>query len=88
MLAVIDGLALEGAKTKAFAAKFAAIVEAHKTVLFVDDKVTTSLLRASRNIPGVKVTGLDEINVYDLARYEMVVFTEPALLRLAEVLKP
>jgi large subunit ribosomal protein L4 len=88
MLTVIDGLALEGAKTKAFAAKFSAIVESHKTVLFVDDKVATSLLRASRNIPGVKVTGLDEINVYDLARYEMVVFTEPALLRLAEVLKP
>ena len=87
-LTVLDGLTLEGAKTKAFAAKFAAIVEAHKTVLFVDEKVTTSLLRASRNVPGVKVTGLDEINVYDLARYEMVVFTEPALLKLAEVLKP
>jgi large subunit ribosomal protein L4 len=87
-LTVLDGLTLEGAKTKAFAAKFAAIVEAHKTVLFVDEKVPTSLLRASRNVPGVKVTGLDEINVYDLARYEMVVFTEPALLKLAEVLKP
>lgn len=87
-LKVIDGLALDGAKTKAFAAKFAPIVEAHKTVLFVDERVAPEVIRASRNIAGIKVTGLDEINVYDLARYEMVVFTERALLKLAEVLKP
>lgn len=88
LLTVIDGFALEGHKTKGFLAKFGPIVEAHKTVLFVDEKVPSALVLASRNIPGVKVTGLSEINVYDMARYEMVVFTEPALLRLAEVLKP
>jgi len=88
LLKVVDGLTIDGAKTKAFVTKFGPLTEAHKTVLFVDEKVATSLLRASRNVPGVKVTGLDEINVYDLARYEMVVFTEPALLKLAEVLKP
>ena len=87
-LKVIDGLTIEGAKTKAFVTKFAPFVEAHKTVLFVDERVAPEVIRASRNIPGVKVTGLDEINVYDLARYEMVVFTERALLKLAEVLKP
>ncbi len=87
-LKVIDGLTIEGAKTKAFATKFAPFVEAHKTVLFVDERVAPEVIRASRNVPGVKTTGLDEINVYDLARYEMVVFTERALLKLAEVLKP
>jgi large subunit ribosomal protein L4 len=88
LLKVVDGLAMEGAKTKGFVTKFGPLVDAHKTVLFVDERVSAEILRASRNIPGVKVTGLDEINVYDLARYEMVVFTEPALLKLAEVLKP
>jgi large subunit ribosomal protein L4 len=88
LLKVIDALALEGAKTKGFVAKFGPLFEAHKTVLFVDERVAPEVLRASRNVPGVKVTGLDEINVYDLARYEMVVFTEPALMKLAEVLKP
>lgn len=88
LLKVVDSLALEGSKTKAFVAKFGPLAEAHKTALFVDEKVAPSLILASRNVPGVKVTGLDEINVYDLARYEVVVFTEPALLKLAEVLKP
>jgi ribosomal protein L4 len=63
-------------------------MDSHKTVLFVDEKVAESLTLASRNVPGVKVLGLDEINLYDLARYEMVVITEPALSRLTEALKP
>lgn len=88
LIRVVDGLTLDGSKTKAFMTKFGPLAEAHRTVLFVDEKVAPSVVRASRNVPGVKVTGLDEINVYDLARYEMVVFTEPALLKLAEVLKP
>lgn len=88
LLKVIDGLMVDEPKTKAFSAKYGALVDAHRTLLFVDDKVGENVARASRNIPGVKVTGVDEINIYDLARYEMVVFTEPALLRLSEVLKP
>ena len=88
LLKVIETLTVEGAKTKGFVTKFGPLFEAHKTVLFVDERVAPEVLLASRNVPGVKVTGLDEINVYDLARYEMVVFTEPALLKLAEVLKP
>lgn len=88
LLKVIDALTVDGAKTKGFVAKFGPLFEAHKTVLFVDERVAPEVLLASRNVPGVKVTGLDEINVYDLARYEMVVFTEPALMKLAEVLKP
>lgn len=88
LLTVIDSLTLDVAKTKAFSVKFGPVVDAHKTVLFVDEKVAAPVILASRNLPGVKVTGLDEINIYDLARYEMVVFTEPALAKLAEVLKP
>lgn len=88
MLTVVDALTLEEPKTKAFLAKYGQILEPHKTVLFVDEKVQEAVKRGSRNVPGVKVSGLDELNIYDLARYEMVVFTEPALLRLAEVLKP
>ena len=36
----------------------------------------------------VRVSGLNEISAYDLALYEAVVFTEPAILRLSEDLKP
>ena len=88
LIKVIDSFAVEQPKTKAFLAAFSPILDAHKTVLFVDEKVAESLTLASRNVPGVKILGLDEINVYDLARYEMVVITEPALSRLTEALKP
>ena len=88
LLTVIDSLAVDEPKTKAFSARYGQLVDAHRTLLFVDENVGAPVLRASRNLPGVKVTALDEINLYDLARYEMVVFTEPALMRLAEMLKP
>jgi large subunit ribosomal protein L4 len=88
MIKVIDNLALETPKTKAFLAKFGPVVNAHKTVLFLDESPASALRLASRNVPGVKVTGIGEVNVYDLARYEMVVVTEGALQKLAEVLKP
>ena len=88
LLKVVDKFTLEGPKTRAFLATYGSLLEAHRTVLFVDEKVEASAALASRNIPGVKVTAVSEVNIYDLARYELVVFTEPALLRLAEVLKP
>jgi large subunit ribosomal protein L4 len=88
LIKVIDTLEVEAPKTKSFLVKYGPIVNAHKTVLFVDEKVGEALRLASRNVVGVKVSGLDEINVYDLARYELVVVTEPALSRLTEVLKP
>ena len=88
LLTVIDALAVDEPKTKAFNARYGQLVDAHRTLLFVDESVGADVQKASRNLPGVKVTALDEINVYDLARYEMVVITEPALMRLAEMLKP
>lgn len=88
LIKVIDALEVDGPKTKSFLAKYGPIVNAHKTVLFLDEKVGDALRLSTRNVVGVKVLGLDEINVYDLARYELVVVTEPALSRLTEVLKP
>jgi large subunit ribosomal protein L4 len=88
MLAVMDGFTVESHRTKEFVSRYAPILNAHKTVLFVDTTVSEPIRLASRNVPGVKVAGVDEVNIYDLARYEMVVFTESALARLSEVLKP
>ncbi len=88
LLAVVEELAVEEPKTKAFARKYAALLDPHKTVLFVDEEVAEPVRLASRNLPGVKVARAADVSVYDLARYEMTVFTERALLRLAEVLKP
>ena len=87
-LAVIEGFAVDEPKTKAVVAKYGPLLDAHKTILFVDREVENNARLASRNIQGVKATRIGNLNVYDLARYDMVVFTEPALLDLAEVLQP
>ena len=88
LLNVVDELKVDAPKTREFAARYRGWLDAHRTVLFMDDKASADVLRAARNLAGVKVSGLDELNVYDLAKYEMVVFTEAAILRLTEELKP
>ncbi len=88
LLSVVEELSVEVPKTKSFAQKYAAILDPHKTVLFVDEQVSDAVRLASRNLPGVKVAPVGEVSVYDLARFEMAVFTEKALLKLTEVLRP
>ena len=88
LLTVIEDLRVEAPRTKDFVARHQALLEGRRTVLFVDQSPARDVLKAARNLPGVKVSSVEEINVYDLARYEMAVFTEGALQRLTEVLKP
>jgi len=87
-LKVVDALSADTHRTKDFLARYGALVGSSKTLLLVDLEFSRELLLASRNLPGVKVSRVGELNAYDLARYETLVFTEPALLKLAEDLKP
>lgn len=88
LLKIVDELKVDAPKTREFATRYRGLLEAHRTLLFVDERPTAEVLRASRNLSGVRVVSLNELNVYDLARYEVVIFTEPAILRLTEDLKP
>lgn len=83
-LLVINELKLETAKTKSFLENYGKLIEDSKTTLFVDEKTDKNVLLASRNIPQVEVIPLNEINAYNLARYEKVVFTENAITKLSE----
>lgn len=87
-LKVLDTLEVKEPRTKAFVENYREILGSSKTVLFVDETVGRSVLLASRNVPGVDVVSLNEINAYNLARYETVVFTENTLNKLAEALRP
>jgi large subunit ribosomal protein L4 len=87
-LKVIDGLSLKEPRTKEFLARFGKFVNEYRTVMFVDEARDKNLHLASRNVPGVKLTSLNELNIYDLAYYEAVIFTEKALMKLTEGLKP
>ncbi len=87
-LKVLDTLEVKEPKTKAFVENYREIIGSSKTVLFVDEVASKNVLLASRNVPGVDVVSLNELNAYNLAKYETVVFTENTLSKLAEALRP
>lgn len=87
-LKVLDSLQVENPKTRTFMETYKEIVNSSKTILFVDETVNKNVYLASRNIPGVSVISLNEINAFNLAKYETVVMTEDSLNRLAEALRP
>lgn len=76
-LVILNDFPLTEIKTK----KFMEVVERFgwDKVLFVLDKSYPMLEKASRNIKNVKMMRTEGINVYDLLKYEHVVFLEPSL---------
>ena len=79
---VLDKLEIEEAKTKLMAQALAQLkVESALIVIAqADDKIE----RAARNLPKIKVLRVEGLNVYDLLRYDHLIFTEAALKLLEE----
>ena len=61
-------------------------LQAKKTVLLVEAGENTNLMRASRNLRGVKLLPTKDVNVYDLLRYQEVLLSETAAKKLSEAL--
>lgn len=80
-LAVVDKLELEDAKTKLMADVLKNFAVNGK-VLVVTDTVDETILRASNNIPGLTVTNVDVINVYELAANGKCIVTKAAVEKL------
>jgi large subunit ribosomal protein L4 len=76
-VAVIEDVAATG-KT-ADLAKLLKKVEASRNVLIVVDSKTPELIRAAKNIQGVKVVTAKYVNVYDVLNADCLMFTQPAL---------
>ncbi len=83
-LQVINGFPLGEIKTK----NFKAVMDLFQwgKALLVIDEPNPILELSSRNIKGVKVLRSEGINVYDLLYYDQVVFLEPSIKSLEEVL--
>ena len=79
---VVDKLEIEEGKTKLMVKALTDLkVESALIVIAQsDDKIE----RAGRNLKKVKVLRVEGLNVYDLVRYEHLIFTEAALKRLQE----
>jgi large subunit ribosomal protein L4 len=83
---VIDDLKVKEGKTKevlAFLKKFKVT-----SALIVCEKASDKLVRAANNIKGVKVvSGLGQLNVYELVKYDSLFIDLNAGKKLVEVLK-
>lgn len=79
---VVDKLEFEEAKTKLMV-KALADLQVESALIVIaqsDDKIE----RAGRNLAKVKVLRVEGLNVYDLVRYDHLIFTEGALKLLQE----
>jgi len=81
-LVVVPELAVEAPKTKALTAKLSALGVAD--CLIVIEAFDESLMLAARNLRGVDVVTVDQVDPVGLIAFEHVVATQPALKRLEE----
>jgi large subunit ribosomal protein L4 len=83
-LIVVDDFQLEKIKTKTF---FEILRNFNvESALIVSEEPNETLEKSSRNIPNVKLLRAEGINVYDILRYEYLLFVEPALGKVEEAL--
>ena len=84
-LAVIEQIALDAPKTKAFLKKLQGL-GLTGSVLLVTDKVHDNVFLSARNLPGVLVLEAKEVDPVSLIRFDNVLLTKPALEQFEEIL--
>ena len=81
---VVDEIKMNEPKTKAFN-EFLKAVKADKKALIVTDGKDENVVRSARNIEGVHTSMAQNINVYDLLKYNSLVLSKDALNVVQEV---
>ena len=82
-LVVLDELKFDSIKTKQMVAVLNAL-ELNKTLVITAES-DENVFKSARNIQGVCVMPVNNINVYDLLKYNKVVMTKDAVLKIVEV---
>ncbi|NLM33830.1 MAG: 50S ribosomal protein L4 [Clostridiales bacterium] len=82
-IVVLESLELEAPKTKEMV-KVLNAFEAKKT-LIVTAEVNENVYKSARNIEGVAVIPVNNINVYDILKYEKFIITKDAVSKIEEV---
>ena len=82
-LIVLDELKLNEIKTKEFA-KVMKNLEVEKALVVVKDN-DANVFASARNIPTVKATLTNTINVFDILKYNTVILTKDAVSEIEEV---
>lgn len=84
-LKVVRAFQLEDHKSKNMRAALSRL-EAHKSVLLVDNEDNRNLRLGSRNLEGVTLLPTKDVTVYDLLKHTQVLLSEAAARKLAEAL--
>lgn len=82
-LFILETPQLEEPKTRFFVGPFASFLSPHKSALLVLTKNEEALFRASRNIPWAKTMDIKGFNLFDLAKYDAVVFSKGTIAELS-----
>ena len=82
-LIVVDAIKFDEIKTKNFKAMLVAL-KVNKAFVVLDTNDKNAVLSA-RNIPAVKTAQVNELNVYDVLKYQTVVATKAAVEKIQEV---
>lgn len=82
-IVVLDNLEVAAPKTKEIV-KLLNAFDANKT-LIVTAESNQSIYKSARNIPGVSVVPANNLNVYDLLKFEKLIITKDAVSKIEEV---
>ncbi|HBL05502.1 MAG TPA: 50S ribosomal protein L4 [Clostridium sp.] len=80
---VLESLAFDAPKTKDMV-KVLNAFETKKTLIVVAES-NENVYKSARNIPGVAVVPVNNINVYDILKYENLMITKDAVSKIEEV---
>jgi large subunit ribosomal protein L4 len=80
---VLESLEFNAPKTKDFM-KMLGAFEAKKALIITLES-NNNVYKSARNIPGISVIPVNNINVYDLLKYEKLIITQDAVSRIEEV---
>jgi len=81
---LLDAIRVEEAKTKAIVTMLKNLEVSEKTLIVLADRDENVYL-AARNIPGVSVSYVGMLNVYELLKYKKVILAKDAADKLGEV---
>ena len=81
---VLNDISFDAPKTKNMV-KVLNNLNVDSKLLLVTENVNKNVYRSSTNLQDVKVIPVNNINVYDLLRYEKLIITQGAVKRLEEV---
>ena len=81
---VVDSIAMDAIKTKAFRG-FLDAVKCDGKAVVVTNGVSDAVVKSARNIPGVLTTAGNNLSVYDLVNAKYLVIDQAALATIEEV---